>query len=136
MKGKLIWPIFWVLVGTFILNIISMFLPPVRLGNVFVSLYLFYFVWVAFLVSGIIFLVLTKKGKTKGVLRGFQFLMGASAVGLPLSAVLHNVVSALLNVEEPVFFMMAVFVCPLGFLVGALGTIVINIRRKQVKQSS
>ena len=107
-----------------------------RLHGVFVSLYLLYFAWVASLVVGIIFLVLTKKGKTKGVLIGFQFLMGASAVGLPLSGVLYNVLSALLNVEESVFFMMAVFVCPLGFLVGAVGTIVINIRSKQVKQSS
>ena len=136
MEGRLIRSVFWALVGTFILYIISMFLPAVRPGNVFVSLYLLYFAWVASLVVGIIFLVLTKKGKTKGVLIGFQFLMGASAVGLPLSGVLYNVLSALLNVEESVFFMMAVFVCPLGFLVGAVGTIVINIRSKQVKQSS
>ena len=136
MKAKLIWPIFWALVGTFVLYIISMFLPPMRMGNVFVFPLLLYFVWVAFLVLGIIFLVITKKGKTRGVLRGFQFLMGASAVGLPLSGVLHNVLSALLNVEEPVFFMIAVFVCPIGLLVGAVGTILVNVRSKQVKQSA
>ncbi len=85
---------------------------------------------------GVALLFLTVKTKVGGILKAFLLLSGASAVGLPISALLHNVVSALLNVEELVFFMMAVFACPLGFLVGMVGTIMLTIRSKQAKQSS
>ena len=57
-------------------------------------------------------------------------------MGLPISILLHNAVSRLFNIEEPVFFIMAIFVCPIGFLVGAVGTIVLAIKNKQAKHSS
>jgi hypothetical protein len=44
-------------------------------------------------------------------------------------SILHNAVSALLNTEEPVFFIIAIIVCPIGFLVGAIGSIVLTIKR-------
>ncbi|MFC2003721.1 hypothetical protein ACFLV4_07280 [Chloroflexota bacterium] len=75
-------------------------------------------------------LFLTVKTKVGGILKKFLLLTGASAVGMPVSAFLHNVVSALFNIEEPVFFIMAIFVCPIGILVGAVGTIVLAIKSK------
>jgi hypothetical protein len=62
-------------------------------------------------------------------LKVFLLLAEASFVGLPISAILHNAVSALLNTEEPVFFITAIIVCPIGFLVGAIGSIVLTIKR-------
>lgn len=66
----------------------------------------------------------------KDNLKKFLILTGASAVGFFVFAILHNLVSALLStvfnseVEEPVFFILAVIVCPLGFLIGAIGSII------------
>ncbi|MBA7506777.1 hypothetical protein ES706_05484 [subsurface metagenome] len=88
---------------------------------------------------GIVFLVLTIRGETKGIFRKFQLLIGASAVGIPISAILHNAVYGLFiywfgadfwnGGDEPFFFIMAIIICPLGFLVGAIGSIVLGIKK-------
>jgi hypothetical protein len=75
-------------------------------------------------------LFLTVKTKVVRPLKIFLLLTGASAVGLIIFGILHNVVSFLFDTEESVFFLMAISVCPVGLLVGAVGTIVINIRSK------
>ena len=100
-----------------------------------------------FLSLGITFLVLTIKGKTKGISRKFQLLTGASAVGIPISAILHNAIYALFILwqgegfwdriglgDEPFFFIMAIIVCPIGFLVGVVGSIVLT--KKKSRQQS
>jgi hypothetical protein len=61
----------------------------------------------------------------------------ASVSGFAASFVLHNLVYGLMIHwfgkdfwerkrlhDEPFFFVMAVFICPIGFLVGAVGSIV------------
>jgi len=95
---------------------------------------------------GITFLVLTIKGKTKGISRKFQLLTGASAIGIPVSILLHNLVYGLFihffgaefwnGGDEPVFFIMATLVCPVAFLVGAVGSIVLAIRRNRIAKKS
>jgi len=87
------------------------------------------------------------------MLKRFLALTGASAVGFFASVILHNIVYGLfirlfgsdfwdrIGVgDEPFFFIMAVFVCPIGFLVGAAGSIVLFIRerkrRKEEKKQS
>ncbi len=133
MKGKLIWSIFWVLVGVFVIVAGAMFIPAVlRLPVGFNA----FSAWPVLAGLGITLLVLTVKTKVRGILKKFLLLTGASAVGLPVFAVLHNLVSALLNTEEPVFFILAVIVCPIAFLVGAVGTIVLTIKNKPPKYSS
>ena len=135
MNGKLIWSIFWALVGVFIVLVGTMVCPPPLLPRVIRS-GLFLLISGALLLSlGTTFLVLTIKGKTKGIFRKFQLLTGASAVGIPVSIFLHNAVYGLFihffgadfwgEGDEPVFFIMAVLVCPIGFLVGAVGSIVL-----------
>jgi hypothetical protein len=47
-------------------------------------------------------------------------VVGAAAA--PVAAVLHNVVSAVLGVEEALFFVVALAIAPATFAVGALGT--------------
>jgi len=56
------------------------------------------------------------------MLKTFLIVAGASVVAFVVSALLHNALSALLHIEEPVFFLIAVLVAPLGFLVGVLGS--------------
>lgn len=55
--------------------------------------------------------------------------MGISGVVFIVSVILHNSISAILGVEEPVFFLIAVVVAPLAFVVGAVGSAVLLLRR-------
>ncbi len=100
-------------------------------------------VGILLLVVGIVLILNTIKRKITGKLKKFQLLAGASALGLPVFAVLHNVVymlgimwfgeSAWGNGDEPVFFILAAIVCPLGLLVGGIGTIIIRIKHRRTK---
>lgn len=100
-------------------------------------------VGVLLLVFGIVLILTTVKRKVKGKLKTFQLLAGASALGIPVFAVLHNVAymlgvmwfgeSASVNGDEPVFFILAVIVCPLGLLVGGVGSIIIRIMHRRTK---
>lgn len=135
MKGKLVWSVFWALVGVFVIVVSMIAIPRPLMPSGFPPA-IFLSAIVVFVLLGVALLFLTVKTKVGGILKKFLLLTGASAVGLPVSILLHNVVSGLFNIEEPVFFIMAIFVCPIGFLVGAVGTIVLAIKSKQVKQSS
>ncbi len=85
----------------------------------------------------------TIKRKVGVKLRKFQLLAGASALGIPVFAVLHNVAymlgvtwfgeSVFGNGDEPVFFILAVIVCPLGLLVGGIGSIILRIKHRRTK---
>jgi len=127
MKGKLIWSIFWAMVGVFVIAIGMMFIPPLgRLQMRFSG----FPAWVVLTGLGVTLIVLTVKTKVGGMLKKFLLLTGASAVGLPVFAVLHNMVSGLFNIEEPFFFIIATIVCPIGFLVGVVSSIVLAVKTK------
>jgi hypothetical protein len=144
VKEKSIRYIFWAMMAFFIISVGSMFIlvpivgrttgdSPLRFST--------FAAWPVFFGLGVALLVLTVKKKVKGTAKKFLLLTGASAVGLPVFAVLHNLVYALFihffgenfwgpGGDEPVLFTLATIVCPLGFLVGAAGTIVLNIKNK------
>ena len=94
------------------------------------------------LVVGIVLILTTVKSKVKGKLRIFRLLAGASALGVPVFAVLHNIAymlgimwfgeSAFSNGDESVFFILAL-ISLLGLLVGGIGTIIIRIKHKKTK---
>lgn len=61
----------------------------------------------------------------KSQLKRFLFLTGFSAVGFFISGVLHNVFYALeIKALDIGFFIIAVFLCPLGFIIGVVGSII------------
>jgi hypothetical protein len=62
-----------------------------------------------------------------GWTRVFLWIAAASAIAFPLGVVLHNATEALLDVEEPVFFLLAVVVAPAGLLIGLAGAAVSGI---------
>ncbi|MBA7685016.1 hypothetical protein ES703_93429 [subsurface metagenome] len=78
--------------------------------------------------------------KLSGKLRKFVILTGSSAVGFFVFIHLHNLVYGLFihlfgedfwnGGDEPFFFIIAVFICPLGFIVGAIGSVVLAIRSR------
>ena len=61
-------------------------------------------------------------------------------MGLTVFALLAWALDSLFNIRESFFFIMAfimvLFVCPIGFLVGAVGSIVLAIKNKRAKDSS
>ena len=59
------------------------------------------------------------------MLRIFLLVAGISLGVFIISVFLHNALSGLFGVEEPVFFVIAVFVSPLAFAVGLVGSLVI-----------
>jgi hypothetical protein len=138
VKDKLIWSIFWALVVVFVVVVSMIFIPPANnllIGEENTTLlgYVFFIsAGVVLTGLGVTLLVMTVKIKVGGILRKFLLLIGTSAVGLPVFAILHNAVSGLFNIEEAVFFILATIVCPIGFLVGAIGTIAFAIRNKPI----
>ena len=125
---KSVWVIFWILFAVFIIAALTMFVPAIGrmpLGfNAFAA-------WPVLVGLGVTLLVLTIKTKVRGMLKKFLLLTGASVAGLPVFGILHNVVGALFNMEEPVFFIIATVVCPIAFLVGAVGTIMLAVKSKR-----
>lgn len=63
-------------------------------------------------------------------LRMLKVFLAVALVSLAvcvLSVFLHNALSALLHIEEPVFFFIAVFLAPVAFVVGLTGSLVVLI---------
>jgi len=145
MKGKLGWSIFWMLVATFIATTgifaVASLVPTIR-GNSF--LWFLIISGTLLFLLGVSLIVLTVKGKVQGTLKRFLILTGVSSAGIFVSVLLHNAIYGLVYVDilnrpdldEFFFFIMAIFVFPLAFLVGVVGSIVLAIKSKQVKYSS
>ena len=147
MKGKLSWPIFWALVGAFVVVVCLFFIPPfidLLMGPLFLIIS-----GAILLLLGVALIVLTVREKVAGMLKKFFLLTGASAAGFFVFVLLHNAIYGLFIYffgadfwdriglgDEPVFFVMAVLICPLGFLVGAVGSIVLAIKRCRVAKKS
>ncbi len=141
MKNKAIRGIFWAMVGVFVIIILSMFVLVPILGRTTGDSPLrfsFFVVMPIFFGLGVALLVLTIRKQEPGTLKKFLLVTGASATGLFVFVLLHNALTALLiysfhfaeDFDEPVFFIIATIVCPLGFLVGAIGTIILGMRNK------
>jgi len=87
-----------------------------------------------------VLVVLTIKIKESRIRKFFFILTGASAVGIPICVILHNLVYGLFfhgkDGDEAVFFILAVLVCPALFVLGMLGSIVLLISARLRKKES
>jgi len=68
--------------------------------------------------------------RKRKMLKKFQLTMVIAAGAFVVSVIAHNAISAWFGVEEPVFFTVAVFLCPTAFLVGLVGSIVSAIKKR------
>jgi len=131
---------FWALIGIFIVVIAVYFIPPVR--ELVLEAVFFLGAGVAFFLLGALLIYFTLKRRIRGLLKRFLLITGASAAGIPIGVVLHNVVYGVFIYffgenfwdrigmsDEPVFFVLAIIVCPIAFLVGVVGSIVLTLRR-------
>jgi hypothetical protein len=150
--NKPILSVFWALFGVFVAFVIVMQLlmgPPVRqlinesLGVDFAPS-LFFISGSLFFLLGLTLLILTARAKLDKIFKSFLLLTGSSAVGVFVSILLHGVIYGLFILlfgkgfwdrtgiaDEPFFFIMAIFVCPLAYLVGTVGSIILIIRRRK-----
>ena len=85
------------------------------------------------------------KQKVEGALKKFLLLTGASSTGFFGSIFLHNAFYALGTITsqiialnylvkalEVAFFFIAI-ACPVGFLIGVIGSIALFVKRREVK---
>ena len=133
--------IFWALVVIFIFIMSYFVIPALRTREFFRFVSVF---GIIFFLLGIALIFFTIREKTKGLLKKFLILTGASAIGIPIGVILHNLFYALFIVwfgadfwertglgDEPFFFILALIVCPIAFLVGVIGSIVLFIKKKK-----
>ena len=140
---KLIKTIFCVLIGIFVVILGWMVFPDFVLAKQMLFPFGVVLVVVFFLL-GLVLMFLTIKGKVKGKLKKFLILTGGSASGFLVGVLLHNLLYGLGMLVEHIawlysltevlhvaFFIMAVLVCPLGFLIGMVGSVVTFGKKKK-----
>ncbi len=139
-ENKLLIPtvvVFWVTFALFLMIIVGIyfnFIPYIGFISGLFSM-------IILSVLGIALIVLTKMTEITKISKAFFILTGASAIGMGLGVVLHNLVYAIVikilgenawaNMgDEPVFFILATIICPIALLVGVIGVIVLLAKRK------
>jgi len=138
--------IFYLLVAVFVLAISIIFIPAFR-G--FVSGTFMIISGVILVTLGSVLIGLTLVQKVEGKHKKYLILTGASAAGFFVFALLHNIfyaleqvtghitiLSYLMKAFEVIFFLIAIFACPIGFLVGAIGTIVMFYKIRKMLQKN
>lgn len=140
MKKSLILT-FWILVGIFFLIISEFFIPALR--DLLRGSKLFLVPLILFSLLGVLLLVSTLRNKIEGKLKKFLLLTGTSATGFFVFVFLHNAFSALgtitghipivnylIEALQVASFIIAIFICPIGFLVGVIGSTVLFIKQR------
>ncbi len=131
---------FWALIVVFLFIACEFFIPAVR--DIFSGSKLFLLPLIVFFLLGGALLFLSIKDKTKGKLRIFLIITGVSAAGFFIGVLLHNlfyalavitrnivVVNQLMQVFHVFFFLVSILICPLGFLIGSIGSIALFIKK-------
>lgn len=142
MKKSLILATFYALIGVFVAILSMFFVPAVR--ELIKGSLLFLLPFIIFSLLGAVLIFLTIKGKVKGKLKKFLILTGASAAGFFVSTLLHNLLYALAVITSHIvmlkyffeflhaaFFIIAIFVCPPGFLIGVIGSTLLLIKKRK-----
>ena len=139
---KILKLVFWLLLGIFIL-LVSYFVFSSQFSDIDRLLFpLVAVLGLIFLLLGITLIFLTIKQKIKGKLKIFLILTGVSAVSPLVFSILHNffyalgiigeniiVIKYIMEILHVASFIIALLVSPIGFLVGAIGVIVLFIRK-------
>lgn len=140
--NKLLPAVFWAQVGVFAFILGEFFIPAIR--DIFRGSLLFLLPLAFFCLLGLVLIILTLKEKVTGLLKKFLLLTGASAFGFFVFVLLHNLIYGVFIYffgqdfwqriglgDEPFFFILAIFVCPIGFLVGIIGSMVLLIKQRK-----
>ena len=79
-------------------------------------------------VLGLLLVVSAAAAKTGRLLKSFMILTGAAAIGWPVGLYLHDPLLHLVP-DEPFTYILVFYICPVAFIAGAAGTIIIGIRQ-------
>lgn len=142
-QDKLIKVIFYTLIVLFTI-IAFVILSPFEILSIHTFFPIILMIVITFFILGIALVVLTRKSKLEGKQRRFLILTGTSASGFFIGVILHNFLYALGIITNSIpvlhfsfeflhgaFFIIAVLVCPIGFIVGVVGSLV-NFRKSKV----
>jgi hypothetical protein len=122
---KAIWPVFWALVGDFLVLAVN-FIPAVGQWTLTHMAFLPLLVGVLFFALGIALLVLTLQSKMTGLLKTFLIMTGAAPIAIPIGFVfLEAVPETIANC--------ILYIILLAFLTGIIGSIV--LARRQPKEA-
>ena len=126
--------LFKVLVILSILVMLNMLVPDIGLMP---GPYVF-ILWILHFAAGVGLIIAAYKEKISGKRKFFLLLSGFSSAGFLVGVVLHNLLYALgtitenlvilnkiINFFEVAFFLAATIICPVGFIVGMVGTLII-----------
>ena len=149
--NKYIITTFWALVINFLFIVSMFFVPAIR--TLFQGSKAFLIPFIIFFLLGIALTIFTFKSKEgdpavrerRGrLLKKFLLLTGISSAGMFVSIFLHNIIYGVfihffgadfwdrIGIgDEPVFFFIALILCPIGFLVGMVGSIVMFIKQRK-----
>jgi ABC-type Fe3+-siderophore transport system permease subunit len=140
-KNNLIPAVVLLLIVIFILILSQFFIPNVR--ELFKGPYLFLLPAIIFSSLGFLLLFLVGKRKEEDMLKKFLILTGVCSGGFFPSIFLHNMIYALFILifgsgfwegigisDEPFFFILAVIIFPIGFLISAVGSLILILKKK------
>ena len=130
---------FYALILFFLLILGEIFIPTIR--ELFRGSLFFLAPFIIFSLLGVLLISLILKQDIQEKLRKYLLLTGISATSFFIFVFLHNIFYALaeissnitilkypMKVLEGIFFITAIFICPLMFLIGAIGSIIIFIK--------
>ena len=135
--------LFYALMILSILVMLDMFVPSISRMVVPYTFVL----WIPHFFAGVGLIITTYKEKISGKRKFYLLLSGFSSAGFLLGVVLHNLLYALgtitenlgilnkiINFFEVAFFLVATLICPVGFIVGMVGTLII-LKKSQPEKS-
>ena len=140
LKKSLI--IFWLLIAMFFVILAQFFVPVVM--EFFAGSLFFLLPFLVLFLLGIALIFSCRNQQIEPRLKKSFILTGACASGFFISVILHNgfyalgvitshisVLHYLMEALHVIFFLIAIPVCPLGFLAGAISSIVLLIKQKK-----
>ena len=100
---------------------------------------------IIFFVLGVILIIQTLKKRVRGALKWFLIITGISSAAVFPCVILHNLVYGLFIYwfgegfweriglgDEPFFFITALIICPIAFLIGSIGSVVLLIKKRRM----
>lgn len=141
IRNTLFWVILAIFAAMIVIPIVGRFLG---LGHK-LTMIVFASLLIIFGILAVVLAVLTVRAKEPVMRKLFFMVTGVSAAGILIFGILHNIVYGLCvkfgwvywgeGGDEPVFFILALFVFPALYALGSLGSIVILIRESLKKRN-
>lgn len=132
---------FWALLFTFVIIASQMLFPVVR--DLFRGPKIFLLPFFIFCLLGIVLIFLMRNWQGEKKTKRFLMLTALGSTGFFVFIILHNLfyglgiavehiitLKYLMEVLHVISFIIAIFICPLAYLIGTIGTIILFFRKQ------